>query len=53
MIGAYLFRVQIETAAGTQASVAINANSHAHAVDQLAALPSMRGNKILWVSLVR
>jgi len=49
----YLFKVQIETAAGTPASVAIHATSHVHAVDQVAALPSMRGNKILWVSLVR
>ena len=49
----YLFKVQIETAAGTQASVALNATSHAQAIDKVAALRSMRGNKILWVTLVR
>ena len=49
----YLFKVQIETAAGTPASVALYATSRVHAVDQVAALPSMRGNKILWVTLVR
>ena len=36
----YLFKVQIETAAGTPASVAINATSHAQAVDKVAALRS-------------
>jgi hypothetical protein len=48
----YLFKVQIETAAGTQASVAINADSYREAEAFVSSLPSMRGNKILWITWV-